>query len=427
MPKTVAVMGLGYVGLPVACLVAKKGFKTHGLELNPRVVDQVNQGKSHIRDPALIKAVKAVKGKLVATSDTGLALSRADIVLVCVPTPVTQDKHPDLGFVESACRTLARHLRKGMLVVIESTVYPGVTDEIVKPLLEQSGLRAGKDFGLVHCPERIDPGNQEFALENIPRVVGGVDEHSTTEAVKFYRKILAASVTPLNSIKAAEAVKIMENTFRDVNIAFINEIAMSFDKLGIDVLEVIKGCSTKPFGFMPFYPGPGVGGTCIPKDPYYLIERAREKGFEHRFVSLARSLNNAMPVYAVSLVEQLLASLGKPVETAHLALLGLSYKADVDDVRESPALEILRLLSAKNKSLKAFDPFVPGKSNVRSLEEAVQGADCVLLATNHRSFVKSLSPRQLKAWNVKAVFDARNALDKEGILAAGIRYKGIGR
>ncbi len=427
MPKTVAVVGLGYVGLPVACLVAKKGYKAYGLELNPSVVSLINNGRSHIKDESLIRAVKQVKGKLVATSDPGVALSAADIVLVCVPTPVDSNKHPDLKFVKAACETIARHLRKGMLIIIESTVYPGVTDEIVKPLLEQSGLKAGKDFMLVHCPERIDPGNKKFELENIPRVIGGVDEKSAKEAAKFYAAILKASVTPLKSIKAAEAVKIMENTFRDVNIAFINEIAMSFDKLGIDVMEVIRGCSTKPFGFMPFYPGPGVGGTCIPKDPYYLIERAREHGFEHRFVSLARSLNNAMPLYAVSLIEQLVARLGKPLEKANIAVLGLSYKADVDDLRDSPSLEILAHLSAKNKGIKAFDPYVPAKSNCGSVEEALAHADCVVLATNHAEFVKKLSPKTLKALQVKAVFDARNSLDKEGILAQGILYKGIGR
>ncbi|HIH16040.1 MAG TPA: nucleotide sugar dehydrogenase, partial [Candidatus Diapherotrites archaeon] len=287
-------------------------------------------------------------------------------------------------------------------------------------------LKIGKDFFLAFSPERVDPGNPKYKTKDITKIVGGVTPECTELGRLLYSQAIK-EVIPVSSTRSAEMVKLLENTFRSVNIAMVNELALMCHKMGLDVWEIINAAKTKPFGFMPFYPGPGVGGTCIPKDPYYLIERAREKGFEHRFVSLARSLNNAMPVYAVSLVEQLLASLGKPVETAHLALLGLSYKADVDDVRESPALEILRLLSAKNKSLKAFDPFVPGKSNVRSLEEAVQGADCVLLATNHRSFVKSLSPRQLKAWNVKAVFDARNALDKEGILAAGIRYKGIGR
>ncbi len=427
MPKTVAVIGLGYVGLPVACLVAKHGFKTFGLELNPAVVAQINAGKSHIKDPSLIKAVKEVKGKLTATGEASAALEHADIVVVCVPTPVDQSKHPDLSYVKSACETVARHLRKGMLVIIESTVYPGVTDEVIKPILERSGLKAGPDFMLVHCPERIDPGNTRYELPNIPRVVGGVDEKSAKAAAKFYSDILLAEVTPLKSIKAAEAVKIMENTFRDVNIAFINEIAMSFDKLGIDVAEVIKGCSTKPFGFMPFYPGPGVGGTCIPKDPYYLIERAREKGFEHKFVSLARSLNNGMPAYSVSLIVNLLNKVGKPVETAKIAVLGLSYKAEVDDLRDSPALEILSQLSLRNKSVKAFDPFVPAKSNCRSVEEAAAGADCLVLATNHAQFVKKLSPKFLKGLGVKSVFDARNSLDKEGILAQGIQYKGVGR
>ncbi len=427
MPKIVAVVGLGYVGLPVACLVAKHGCFTYGLERNEAVVRQINAGKSHIKDKDLEKAVREVRGKLAATSDPDAALSRADIILVCVPTPVDAGKHPDLGIVKDACETISKYLRKGVLVVIESTVYPGVTDEIVRPLLEKSGLQAGRDFMLAHCPERIDPGNASFHLANIARVVGGIDDKSCKAAAKFYEGILLAKVTSLKSIKAAEAVKIMENTFRDVNIAFINEIAMSFDKLGIDVMEVIKGCATKPFGFMPFYPGPGVGGTCIPKDPYYLIERAREKGFEHRFVSLARQLNNSMPSYAVSLIEALVASTGKPIEKANIALLGLAYKAEVDDLRESPSLEILRQLSARNKGIKAFDPFAPAKSTCGSLEEAIQDADCVILATNHAAFVKKLTPRFLQEHRVKAVFDARNSLDQEGILAAGLHYKGIGR
>jgi UDP-N-acetyl-D-glucosamine dehydrogenase len=427
MAETVAIIGLGYVGLPLACICAKKGFNVRGLDLDCEKVALINQGKSPIKDAYVEKWLKALKGKINAFSDAKQALENAGVAIVCVPTPAINDK-PDLSFVESACNSLAPFVSKGMLVVIESTVYPGTVEEIARPILENgSGLAAGKDFFLGHCPERIDPGNKKFPIESIPRVLACLSPKGSEKARKFYQGIIDAKVTVLGSVKAAEAVKVVENTFRDINIAYVNELAMSFDKMDIDLGEVIRGASTKPFGFMPFYPGPGVGGHCIAQDPYYLIARSESKGFEPKFLKLARRINESMPSYAVSLIEQELAKKGIALGKAKIALLGLSYKPDIDDSRESPALKILALLKEKGADAKAFDPFVKKKSTAVSLGEAIRGADCVVLATHHKTFIETLSPAVLKKAGVKIVVDSRNVLDREGILKQGIAYKGIGR
>ncbi len=426
MKRPVCILGLGYVGLPLACLCAKRNLKVYGLDVNEEIVSAVNSGKSHIDDALLSKNVRALKGKILATTDAKKAISNADIAVVCVPTPIDSNKMPDLKPLESACNAISKHLHKGQLIIIESTIYPGTVREIVKPILEHSGLTAEKDFYLAHCPERIDPGNKKWILENIPRVLGGLSAEGTKRAEKFYRSILKSNVLVLSSVECAEAVKVVENTFRDVNIAFVNELAKSFDKLGIDVLEVIKGASTKPFGYMPFYPGPGVGGHCISVDPYYLIERAKQKGFEHEFLILARNINDSMAEYVVGLAESALAQTNKTLQNSNIALLGLAYKANVDDLRESPALRILQLLKQKGVNPKVFDPHIREKSNCTSLEDAIKNADCAIIATHHNEFLSALTAKKLKSLNVKAVIDARNCLDKGAISSKGIIYKGIG-
>ncbi len=425
--ETVCVVGLGYVGLPLACLCADKGFKVKGLELSGQKVALINRGKSPIMDKALESDLKRLKGKISAETSPKKALPGSGIIIVCVPTPAV-DQKPDLSFVKAACEAIAPYVSAGKRVIIESTVYPGTVEEIVKPILEKgSSLRAGRDFFLGHCPERIDPGNRHFTIGKIPRVLACLSLQGTKKAIGFYQAIIDAEITVLSNVKSAEAVKVVENTFRDVNIAFVNELAKSFDKMGIDLLEVIKGAGTKPFGFMPFYPGPGVGGHCIAQDPYYLIERAEEAGFRHSFLRLAREINESMPAYTVKLVEVALSEVGVDLKKASVAVLGLAYKPNIDDLRESPSLKIVELLNDKVGTLAVFDPFVPEKSTVSSVEEAISKSDCVLLATNHSQFLNRLSADRLKRAGVKSVVDSRNSLDKEGLEKRGIVYKGIGR
>jgi len=423
--KKVTVIGLGYVGLPLACLCAEKGFEVSGIDLDKRIAEAVNKGKSHIKDAALEQKLASLKGKIAASVEPR-SLKEADTIVVCVPTPAIGSK-PDLAPLKKACETISKSLSKGQLVIIESTVYPGTIEEIVKPILEKSRLKAGEDFFLGHCPERIDPGNTKFTLENIPRVLSCLSETGKEKAKAFYEAIVEADILVLENVKDAEAVKVMENSFRDINIAFVNELAKSFDKMGIDIGEVIRGASTKPFGFMPFYPGPGVGGHCIAQDPYYLIARAKKAGFRHRFLSLAREINESMPSYTVSLVEQALEKIGKKTHNSKVAVLGLSYKPNVDDTRKSPSLEIATALEKKGAVVKTFDPWVKSKSNCPSLAEAVKGVDAVILATHHSDFVKELTPEFLVKQGVKAIIDARNVLDKKGIKEKGLVFKGIGK
>lgn len=421
----ICVMGLGYVGLPLACLCAKKGHEVCGIDLNKEIVEKTNRGISHVADEKLNRELKELKGKITATTDGSDELKKSDVAIICVPTPVDKQHRPDLGAVESACEKISKNLRKGCLVILESTVYPGTTEEKVLPILEKSDLRAGRDFYLAHCPERIDPGNKKWTIENIPRVVGGVDKPSAEKAKKFYESILSSEVLELNSLKAAEATKIMENAFRDVNISFINEMAKSFDIVGIDILEVIKAASTKPFAFMPHYPGIGVGGHCIPVDPYYMIEKAKEMGFEHKFLSLAREINNSMPLYTVELFESALKKIGKPIAGASVGVLGVAYKADVGDVRESPALRLIDALKEKGAKVFVYDPYVAEKSNVGSLDELLKKSDYIILATAHTQF-KEMDVNKLKSSGIKIVIDGRNCLKKKKIQKLGIIYKGIG-
>lgn len=420
--RTITIVGLGYVGLPLACLCAEKNFNIYGVDIDKNKISLLNEGISPIDDPSLKEAVKKTKGKIKVTDNIGEAIKNSSILIVCIPTPVDKNHLPNLEALRNSCKEISKNLQKGTLVIIESTIFPGTIDEIVLPILKKSNV----SFYLSHCPERLDPGNKKFTIKNIPRVISGINKESTKKAAEFYRDIIDAEVIELSSVKAAEATKIMENTFRDINIAFVNEMAKSFDKAGIDILEVIKGADTKPFAFKAHYPGAGVGGHCIPIDPYYLISKAKQIGFSHDFLILARKINESMPSYTVELLENKLKKLNKRIEGAKVGVLGLAYKADVDDTRESPALKIIELLKAKNADVFVFDPYVKKGSNVENLNELMQKSDCIILVTDHNEF-KNMDLNKLKESNIHIVIDGRNCLDKEKIKAMGILYHGIGR
>jgi len=422
--KNVVVVGLGYVGLPLALLADRKGNSVVGVDLNPERVQKVNAKQSPFADRNVGAAL--ADAEIRATADWS-AVSKADVIVICVPTPVYEDHTPNLEPVISACRALGPQLKRGQLVVLESTVNPGVSEEIVLPILEEtSKMKGGEDFYLAHCPERINPGDENWNAENIPRVVGGLDAKSLELAASFYRSIVKAPVKEMGSLKEAEAVKIVENSFRDINIALVNELAMSFSKLKIDVVNVIEGAATKPFAFMPHYPGAGVGGHCIPVDPYYLIDYAKEKGFYHDFLSLARRINENMPAFTVDQVVNALNEKRIPMKGSEIAVLGLAYKPDIDDCRESPAFEIIRLLKEKGANLRIYDPFVPEKSTATTLETAVRGVHAALVVTAHSVF-KTLTPEYFSSLGIRIVIDGRNCLAKQKFISAGIVYRGIGR
>lgn len=423
MPKKVCIVGLGYVGLPLACL-SSQYFEVTGLDIDQDKVNKINQGICPL-DEHYTKQLFNQK-QIKATTDQ-TTIKEADIVVVCVPTPVDKEFNPDLTPLKSATTMIAQYIKQGQLIIIESTIYPGTTQEVIIPILEQNTLqlKAGTDFGVAYCPERIDPGNKKWFLQNIPRVVAGLTQNNAEQAQQFYQTFITAEIMTLQSIKSAEAVKILENTFRDINIAFVNEMAKSFDSMGIDLQEVIKGASTKPFGFMPFYPGPGVGGHCIPVDPYYLIEKAKKTGFDHQFLKLARTINKSMPLYTIEILEQALQQQGQQLPGSKIGVLGVAYKAGIDDVRESPALKIIESLKQKGAEVHVFDPYVPHLSPTTELSQFLDHIDHLILATNHKEF-KDIE-EQLKQKNIKLVIDTRHALSKQKLESLGITYKSIGR
>ncbi len=422
--KTIAVVGLGYVGLPLALLAERKGYEVIGVDNNAEKVDLIARRVCPFADERVSAELKGAS--FTATTDAE-RLGEADIIVICVPTPVYENHLPNLEPVEGASRSIGQHLRPGQLVILESTVNPGVSEDVVLPILErESGLRCGTDFQLAHCPERINPGDPKWNVENINRVVGAQDAAGLARAVAFYGSILTGRVKPMNSLKEAEACKVVENSYRDINIAFVNELAMSFSHLGIDVVNVIEGAATKPFSFLPHFPGCGVGGHCIPVDPYYLIEYAKENGFEHDFLSLARRINNGMPEFTARQVLLGLNEKHLALSGAKVAVLGLAYKADIDDCRESPAFEVIAALRRYGAQVAAFDPFVPTRSDVAALDEAVRGAQAVVVATAHRAF-RELTPDYFARHGIQVVVDGRNCLDKEAFRRAGLAYRGIGR
>lgn len=420
---TVSVVGLGYVGLPLAVLSAKKGFKTYAIDISSQKIEMLKKGEMPFVDEDIEKDV--ADKKIIPTDDFSV-IKEADIVIVCVPTPIDENNDPDLKPIRSSVSEIKKHLRKGHLVVIESTINPGVCDDIVIPILEESGLALGEDFDVAHCPERIDPGNKKWKLHNIARVVGSSSELGVEKAYTFYDSIIDAEIRKMKTIKEAEATKIIENTFRDINIALVNELAKSFDKMGIDLVEVIKGASTKPFAFIPHFPGCGIGGHCIPVDPYYLIEKASQIGFDHKFLKLAREINNSMPEYTIDVLRKTLNDHKMCVNGTNIGVMGLAYKPNIDDMRESPALEIIELLEEQGAEMHIFDPFVPDESNVDNFDQLLERSDVLVLVTNHEEFL-NFDLNKLKQHNIKIIIDGRNCLDGNTITELGIKYKGIGR
>jgi UDP-N-acetyl-D-glucosamine dehydrogenase len=424
MNKTVCVVGLGYVGLPMAIRSKEVGYQVCGLDLDQKKNELINQGKSPIEEVYIEERI--AKFPIKATEDPSV-VSGADIVLICVPTPVDEMHMPDLTPVIKASEAVARNLKKGALVVLESTVNPGVSEEIIRPLFEKEGLSVGQDVFIAHCPERVNPGDPKWNVSNLPRVVGSFDEQGLGMALEYYRNVSTGEIRPMKSIREAEAVKIVENSFRDINIAFVNELARSFDRLGIDVKDVIEGASTKPFAFMAHYPSCGVGGHCIAVDPYYLIERAKRAGFDHKFLKIAREINNGMPEYTVEKLQDALNEVRLPLNGTKVAVLGLAYKANVDDTRESPAYDIVKHLRKHRAEVVTFDPHVLGESTAQTLEEALEGAQAIVIATNHKEFLGTVTPDLLKRRGIRVVVDGKNCLDKEGFRSAGVIYRGIGR
>ena len=407
----VSVIGLGYVGLPLAVEFAKGGLKTIAFDVDTEKVAKIRRGDSYIGDVSddELQAVIAT-GHLIATSDFS-ELANVDTIDICVPTPLRKTGDPDLSYVVSAVDEIAKRLHPGQLVILESTTYPGTVEEVVRPKLESGGLKAGTDFYLAFSPERVDPGNAEWKTRNIPKVVGGVDDPSTKIAVLLYEQIVD-SVVPVSSTTVAEMVKLLENTFRAVNIGLANELALMCGRLGVDVWEVIEAAKSKPFGFMPFYPGPGLGGHCIPIDPFYLSWKAKQKGFESRFIELAGHINAGMPRYVVERIADALNSQARAINGSRVHLFGVAYKSGVSDVRESPAIDIALLLQERAAVLSYSDPYVPHLSEKTLALEAIdqetaltEGIDCAVITTDHRGFDYADIARR-----APVVVDTRNAL-----------------
>jgi len=407
----IGVIGLGYVGLPLAVEFARQGFSVTGFDVDESKTGQINAGKSYIPDVSEKELAEVVKsGHLRATTKMG-ELAQMDVIDICVPTPLRKTKDPDLSYVVKSVEAVAASLKRGQLVILESTTYPGTTDEVVQPMLEAQGLKADADFFLAFSPERVDPGNAKFNTRNIPKVVGGLGKASTEAAAALYGTTVD-TVVQVSSTRVAEMVKLLENTFRAVNIGMVNELALMCHKMDIDVWEVIDAAKTKPFGFMPFYPGPGLGGHCIPIDPHYLSWKARQHGFECRFIDLAGQVNSSMPDYVVERVAEALNTVKKPINGSRVHVIGIAYKRDVNDMRESPSLDVIELLRKRGAELSYSDPWVPelrhdGHTLTSvDLEKAVASRpDCAVICTDHAAFnfdnlVKS----------GVAIVDTRNAL-----------------
>lgn len=417
--NTAAIIGLGYVGLPLAVLAREKGWEVFGVDINAPKVELIQRGQVPFRDQDLSAALK--KHPIQAGTDFSV-VANAYIIIIAVPTPVTASNHPDLTPLTSAIANIKPYLKKGQTIVVESTVNPGVMDEVVSPLLKDVPA-----VHLVHCPERINPGDAKWSVRNIPRVLGGYTKTGVNNAKHFYASVLEAPIKIMGSPTEAEAVKIMENTFRDINIAYINEMARSFAVLGIDITNVIAGAATKPFAFMPHYPGNGVGGHCISVDPYYMIERAKQVGFDHKFLKLARRINEDMPAYMVELLLKAAHEAKLPVKQLKVGLLGLAYKKNVSDIRNSPAIKTLALLKKQSIAVQTFDPFIPKRSDAASLAEILSASNALLLTCDHTKMVRELTPQRLKAAGIKIVIDGRNALNMPAIVRTGIVYYGIGK
>jgi UDP-N-acetyl-D-glucosamine dehydrogenase len=423
----VGVIGLGYVGLPLVGAIAGSGFRVVGFDVDAEKVERLNAGRSYIRHipDAMIAGLVRERGFRALTEFA--ALAQVDAVLICVPTPLTRHREPDLSYIVGTCEAIAPHLRRGQLIVLESTTYPGTTSEVMRPILERTGLRSGEDFFLAYSPEREDPGNAQYSTTRIPKVVGGDGPQALMLAVALYDQFVAGTIA-VSSPETAEAVKLTENIFRAVNIALVNELKMVYEAMGIDVWEVIKAASTKPFGFMPFYPGPGLGGHCIPIDPFYLTWKAREYDISTRFIELAGEVNTTMPRYVIERLSSALNErFARSLKGARLLVLGVAYKKNVDDTRESPTLKIMELLEARGASVAYHDPFVPeipssrehpefaGRRSEALTAEAARRFDAALICTDHDEV-----DYRLLVECCPLVVDTRNACARAGLVAPNV-------
>ncbi|MBA2860465.1 nucleotide sugar dehydrogenase [Methanococcus maripaludis] len=421
----VGIVGLGYVGLPLAIEFSKK-FKVVGYDVNKNTVKNLLGGKSHIQDISDAEISSKIITSFYPTSNPE-ELSKCDFIIICVPTPLSAENEPDLKYITSACTSIEKILKKGQFVILESTTYPGTTEETVLPILESSGLKVIEDFGLAYSPERIDPGNIQYTVSNTPKVVGGINKECTEIASKLYGSIIEKIVT-VTDPKTAEAVKIVENIFRNVNIALANELALIFEKMNIDTWEVMDAASTKPYGFMPFYPGPGIGGHCIPLDPFYMSYKAKKYGFIPRFIETSGEINNFMRVHAVNLVEKGLKKANKKVYGSNVSVMGLSYKKDIDDTRESPSKKIIEELVSLGVNIKVYDPYAESiRTNVgvfnseKSLENAFYNADGVIFVTDHSMFKEVNIRESAKLMESPVIIDCKNLFsDTDGIIYLGI-------
>ncbi|HKP68006.1 MAG TPA: nucleotide sugar dehydrogenase [Pyrinomonadaceae bacterium] len=417
---TIGVIGLGYVGLPLIVEFALKGFRGIGFEVDEKKATDINGGRSYIVDVPDENVRKCIgDGKLSATTDFS-KLAECDVIVICVPTPLRKTKDPDMSYIIAAGEQIQNYMRRGQLIILESTTYPGTTDEVLLPMFEEKGFKLDEDFLLAFSPERVDPGNPQFQTHNIPKVVGGVTKDSTDIAAMLYGQIVD-QVHPVSSARVAEACKLWENTFRAINIGMANEMARLCNALGIDTWEVVRAAATKPFGFMAFYPGPGIGGHCIPLDPHYLSWKARQHGFDSQFISLAEQVNSGMPAYVVKLVSTALNNVRKAVNGSKILVLGVAYKKDIDDMRESPALSIIDLLRARGADVFYHDPFVPEITfdhaytigdgeplrNNELTDSLVSDADCVIICTEHSGIdYHDICDK------AKLIVDTRNALNE---------------
>jgi len=410
----IGIVGLGYVGLPLAMEFARAGFRVLGFDVSRGVIEGLNQGRSHVQDVASADVGRFTQlGKFAATADLA-RLREPDVVSVCVPTPLSKTKDPDVSYVLAATSSIKQALRRGQLIVLESTTYPGTTRELMLPALEETGLKVGEDFFLAFSPERVDPGNGKWNTHNTPKVVGGITPTCRRVAMAVYEPAIETLI-PVSSTEAAELVKILENTFRSVNIGLVNEMAIVCDKLGVDVWEVIEAAATKPFGFMKFTPGPGVGGHCIPLDPHYLAWKMRTLNYRTRFIELAGEINAAMPEYWVGQIVDRLNDQGRAARGSTVLVLGVAYKKDIDDVRESPALDVIRLLQQRGVVVRYHDPHVRklrdeaiDLASTPLTADALAAADCVVIVTDHSDFDYALVAR-----SARVVVDTRNALARQ--------------
>ncbi|MBN1274279.1 MAG: nucleotide sugar dehydrogenase [Candidatus Aminicenantes bacterium] len=414
----IGVIGLGYVGLPLVKTFLEKGFSVKGFDVDKKKVGMLNKGKSYIKDVPEEEFKPFVKNKMFTATTEFPSLGDVDVIIICVPTPLDAHKNPDLSYVLNTTEVVARNLRKGQLIILESTTYPGTTDEEMLPILEKRNMKAGKDFFLAYSPERENPGDMVFTTSKIPKVVGGITPECRKAAIALYDQIVVKTV-PVSSTRVAEATKLLENIFRSVNIALVNEMKIIFDRMGIDIWEVIYAASSKPFGFMPFYPGPGYGGHCIPVDPYYLTYKAKEVDFSTKFIELAGEINTTMPYYVVDKTVEALNKMGKSIKGAKVLILGISYKENIDDQRESPSFKIISLLQKKGARVSYNDPFAPRLDGYRDYpglklqsvalsEKSLKQFDAVIIATAHSDYDFD--------WIVKNSFlvvDTRNSITKK--------------